>query len=69
MRKQLGLDRPLPEQFLTYVLNLAQGNMGVSLRTKLPVTTEISTRFMPTMLLTLTSMAWSVVLGLSLIHI
>ncbi|MCA0246748.1 glutathione ABC transporter permease GsiC [uncultured Bosea sp.] len=64
VRKQLGLDRPLPEQFLTYVLNLAQGNMGVSLRTKLPVTTEISTRFMPTMLLTLTSMAWSVVLGM-----
>ena len=35
-----------------------------SMRTKRPVSTEIAERFMPTLLLTLTSMAWSVVFGM-----
>ena len=64
VRHQLGLDLPLPEQFLNYVTHLLQGDLGNSLRTKRPVTVEISERFMPTMLLTFTSMAWSVLFGL-----
>ena len=33
IRKSLGLDRPLPEQFARYVSDLAHGNLGNSLST------------------------------------
>src|ERR1700704_6412580 len=36
-RTQWGLDRPLPEQYLSYIRNLLQGNLGVSIRTHIPV--------------------------------
>ena len=41
IRKSLGLDRPLPEQFARYVSDLAHGNLGNSLSTGRPVVTEI----------------------------
>ncbi len=66
IRKDLGLDLPLPQQFLRYVEDLSQGNMGKSLRTKRPVVQEISDRFMPTLWLTVTSMAWSVLFGMGI---
>lgn len=66
IRKDLGLDLPLPQQFLRYVEDLSQGNLGNSLRTKRPVTQEISERFMPTLWLTATSMAWSVLFGMGI---
>ena len=44
IRKSLGLDRPLPDQFLRYVNDLAHGNFGSSLSTGQPVATEIASR-------------------------
>ncbi|MFN7777785.1 MAG: ABC transporter permease [Betaproteobacteria bacterium] len=44
VRRALGLDRPLPEQFLRYVADLARGDFGVSLTTGQPVAREILTR-------------------------
>lgn len=64
IRRDLGLDLPLPEQFARYVAELANGNLGKSLRTKRAVTREIADRFLPTLLLTLSSMFWSVLCGL-----
>lgn len=64
VRHQLGLDLPLPEQFVRYFTHMLHGDLGVSLRTRRPVSREIFERFMPTFVLTLTSMAWSVVFGL-----
>ena len=64
VRQELGLDRPLPEQFVTYFKKVAQGDLGTSLRTRRPVSTEIAERFMPTLLLTLTSMIWAVIFGM-----
>ncbi|QRE76212.1 glutathione ABC transporter permease GsiC [Methylobacterium aquaticum] len=64
VRAELGLDRPLPVQFGRYFLNMAQGDFGTSIRTRRPVSTEIGERFMPTLLLTLTSMVWAVAFGL-----
>ena len=66
IRKDLGLDLPLPQQFLRYVEDLSQGNMGRSLRTKRLVSQEISDRFMPTLWLTVTSMVWSVFFGMGI---
>lgn len=44
IRKKLGFDRPLPEQFVYYVGDLAQGNLGNSLSTGQSVVEEIATR-------------------------
>ncbi|AEP37093.1 Dipeptide transport system permease protein DppB [Taylorella asinigenitalis MCE3] len=64
IRENLGLNLPLWEQFINYMGNILQGDLGQTLRTKRPVFDEIAIRFMPTMLLTITSMAWSVIFGL-----
>src|SRR3979411_335108 len=45
-RQQWGLDKPLPEQYLTYLRNLVQGNMGVSIRTHMPVVEDLG-RYLP----------------------
>ncbi|KXF75300.1 glutathione ABC transporter permease [Paramesorhizobium deserti] len=66
VRSELGLDRPLPEQFVTYFGNLIQGDFGTSIRTRRPVSTEITERFMPTLLLTITSMVWAVAFGMGI---
>ena len=44
-RAQWGLDRPLPEQYLRYVLNLAHGDLGVSIRTHQPVAADLGRAF------------------------
>ncbi|HKR47702.1 MAG TPA: glutathione ABC transporter permease GsiC, partial [Paraburkholderia sp.] len=66
VRTDLGLDRPLPQQFLHFFVRIAHGDFGVSMRSKRPVVTEIGERFMPTLLLTLTSMVWAVVFGMAI---
>jgi peptide/nickel transport system permease protein len=45
-RAQWGLDKPLPEQYLTYLRNMAQGNLGVSIRTHMPVAEDLG-RYLP----------------------
>ncbi len=44
IRKSLGLDRPLPDQFIHYVNDLAHGNFGNSLSTGRSVASEITSR-------------------------
>jgi glutathione transport system permease protein len=66
VRQDLGLDRPLPEQFVSFFTRMLQGDFGKSMRTRRPVSTEIAERFMPTLLLTMASMGWAVVLGMSI---
>lgn len=66
VRSELGLDRPLPEQFVSYFARMAQGDLGTSIRTRRPVATEIGERLMPTFLLTLTSMVWAVIFGMGI---
>lgn len=45
-RKRWGFDRPAHEQYLAYMGNLVKGNFGVSLVTKVPVSTQIG-NFLP----------------------
>ncbi|MDR3101478.1 MAG: glutathione ABC transporter permease GsiC [Paraburkholderia sp.] len=66
VRADLGLDQPLPQQFVHFFDRIVHGDFGVSMRSKRPVATEIGERFMPTMLLTLTSMVWAVVFGMTI---
>lgn len=46
---QLGLDKPLVEQFLIYVKNVLSGDLGESVLTKNPITTDIRTVFPATL--------------------
>ena len=68
IRKSLGLDKPLPEQFLRYVEDLAHGNFGNSLATGRPVMTEIVSRLPASAELTLfgliVAMAIAIPLGI-----
>ncbi|WP_029008788.1 ABC transporter permease [Azospirillum halopraeferens] len=56
IRHRLGLDRSLPEQFLTYVGDLATGNLGTSISTGQPVLQEIITRLPASLELTLAAL-------------
>src|SRR5258707_5886959 len=49
MRKEMGLDDPLPERFAKYVAHTAMGDLGISFRTKEPVTKLISGRLWPSL--------------------
>ena len=49
MRKALGLDQPLWKQYVTYLGNLAQGDLGRSFRTNESVSREIAARYPATM--------------------
>jgi glutathione transport system permease protein len=64
VRRDLGLDRPLPEQFVNFFGRMLHGDFGMSIRSRRAVSTEIGERFMPTLWLTLTSMVWSVIFGM-----
>jgi ABC-type dipeptide/oligopeptide/nickel transport system permease component len=44
IRASLGLDRPLPEQFFSYMQALVRGDLGMSLTTGQPVLTDIVQR-------------------------
>ncbi|AOJ15636.1 glutathione ABC transporter permease GsiC [Burkholderia vietnamiensis] len=66
VRADLGLDRPLPAQFANFFVKIAHGDFGTSTRSKRPVSTEIGERFMPTLLLTLVSMAWATAFGMAI---
>ncbi len=51
LRAEYGLDRPLPQQFLTYTGNLLRGDLGTSIVRGRPVSEVIAERVGPTLLL------------------
>jgi peptide/nickel transport system permease protein len=66
IRKSLGLDRPLPDQFLRYVNDLAHGNFGNSLSTGRPVAAEISSRLPASAELTLMGLFLAIAIAVPL---
>jgi ABC-type dipeptide/oligopeptide/nickel transport system permease component len=66
IRKSLGLDKPLPEQFVRYVDDLAHGNLGNSLATGRPVMDEIVSRLPASAELTLFGLIVSVAIAIPL---
>lgn len=66
IRAQLGLDRSLPVQFVDYVVDLAHGDLGTSLTTGLPVTTDIASRLPASAELTLLGLLVSMAVALPL---
>lgn len=63
VRKQLGLDQPLPVQFVEYVSRTLRGELGISLRTKRPIIDDIKIRLPATMELVISSMIMALVIG------
>lgn len=62
-REEWGLDRPLPEQYGRYVLNMARGEFGKSYRDGRPVTDIIAERVPWTLLLGLTAYGLAILVG------
>lgn len=65
LEKRLGLNEPYPVQYAIYVKDLLQGNLGESLRTKAPISTEIVPYFMATLELTVSAMLIATVVGIN----
>jgi peptide/nickel transport system permease protein len=65
-RAQQGLDRPLIQQYLFFLSGLVRGNLGYSLVDHRPVAEAILQQLQPTFTLALTSIAFAVILGLTL---
>ena len=66
IRADLGLDKPVPEQYWVFVKNLAQGDLGESITRRRPVTEMIVERLPNTLSLALSSFAVSMLLALVL---
>ena len=65
-RKKWGLDKPLHEQYFTYLGNLLRGDMGVSIKTRRPIREDIA-RFLPaTIELATLGILFGTALGVSL---
>ena len=66
IRADLGLDRPVWQQFFLYLWRLAQGDLGVSIINNVPVAQELAATIPPTLELMVASLVWSIPLGLLL---
>jgi peptide/nickel transport system permease protein len=66
LRSQLHLDEPLPVQFGRFVWDAAHGDLGTSIRTRRPVTTEIADNFPSTLQLALAGLLVAGVIGVTL---
>lgn len=64
--KRWGLDKPLYVQYLVYLKNLAQGDLGVSFKTKNEVSADIITFLPATIELGVASFMFAILLGLPL---
>ena len=64
LRRDLGLDRPLPAQFGMWFANVLRGDFGVSIHSKLPVAQSIMERFPVTLTLTTLAMLFSLVIAI-----
>jgi ABC-type dipeptide/oligopeptide/nickel transport system permease component len=66
LKSQLGLDKPVPAQFVDYATQLAHLDLGRSLALRTPVTTLLALALGPTLLLTFGGTMVSVVVGVPL---
>ena len=62
-RAEYHLDRPLPEQYLTYVTGIVHGDLGKSIRTRRPVLDDLVDSFPATLELSFTALLVSILVG------
>ena len=66
LRKQLGLDNPLPVQYLAWFTQVLQGNFGYSIADGQPVLTDLGRLFPNTLELFLTSLIFALIVAILL---
>jgi len=65
-RKELGLDQPIPVQFVRYLNGVLHGDLGVSLYTRVPISQELKTLLPATIELVILSSVFAFLIGLPL---
>ena len=66
IREQLGLNDAIPVQMYRWITQLGSGDLGTAIFSKLPVTTLIGQRLEPTLLLSLTTIIFTVLIAVPL---
>jgi peptide/nickel transport system permease protein len=66
IRAELGLDQPIPVQYVTYVRGLLHGDFGISIRTQRPVIDDILLFFPATIELAIAALLLAIILGIPL---
>ncbi len=64
LMKQFGLDKPLFQQYVIYMKNLAQGNFGLSFQYNKPALEVVGNRFWSTLILMMTSLGIAFTIGI-----
>ncbi len=62
-RAEYHLDRPLPEQYVTYATGILHGDLGKSIRTRRPVADDLADSFPATLELSFAALLISMLLG------
>ena len=63
LEQQLGLDKPWPERYVTWLGDLARGDLGVSLYNQLPVADRIFSVIPATLLLAVASLVFALMVA------
>lgn len=66
LRRDLGLDQPLPVQYVKFIARAVRGDLGTSIRSRAAVVTEIGDRLPATITLTLAATALAAGVGVSI---
>lgn len=66
VRQELGLDKPVTQQFVIYAKQLVSGDLGNSLRTRRPVATDIALFLPATLELGITALFMAILIGVPL---
>ena len=66
IRKEYGLDKPLPVQFWIYLTGVLEGDLGRSIRTTRDVAEDLARYFPATVELVMVAMAFAVLIGVPL---
>ncbi|MGB3693233.1 MAG: ABC transporter permease [Spirulinaceae cyanobacterium] len=64
LREQLGLNDPLPKQYLTFLSQLITLNLGTSIISGVPITEEVASRFPATFELSLAAILIAIIIGI-----
>jgi peptide/nickel transport system permease protein len=66
MRREMGLDRPLPEQYLRYLGGLLRGDLGTSIWSGRPITRDLGDYLPATLELATSALLFSIITGIPL---
>ncbi|MSP81484.1 MAG: ABC transporter permease [Alphaproteobacteria bacterium] len=64
LRAKMGLDKPVPIQFMNFYINVIQGDLGVDVWSNRSVSVIVSEALPYTLILTALGLGWAIVLGI-----